>query len=355
VAADPILRHVHPWLRGIQTFPIGETPAGALRLDLNEGPYGPTPSALQAILEHAGGLNRYPDAETGYGLRGAMAARLGVPEDALLFGPGSNTLGSLLIRIATGPGDRVAYSWPGFPTYPWAASRVGATPVPVPVRADGSDDLDSLLAAARDARLVVLATPANPTGCQVMSGMREFVAEASKSALVVIDEAYFEYGDPATSGLDLFREGAEVVVLRTFSKAWGLAGARIGYAVMAPALRAVARSAQDTFEVSAIAFRAALAALDDGDEVRRRVEENAAVRARLLELFEEFESPCYESRANFVCTLPRDAEAFAARMAEQGIIVRVIGPFGDATRVRVGVPAAADEERVRSAIARALR
>jgi histidinol-phosphate aminotransferase len=351
---DPILRHVHPWLRDIETFPIGEPPAGALRLDLNEGPYGPTPSSLEAIRRHAGALNRYPDAESGYGLRSAMASRLGVSQDAVLFGPGSNTLGSLLIRITAGPGDRVAYSWPGFPTYPWAASRVGAVPVPVAVRRDGSDDLDGLLEAARTARLVVLATPANPTGRQVVDGMREFVAEASKTALVVIDEAYHEYGDPAVSGVDLFREGAEVAVLRTFSKAWGLAGARIGYAVMSPALRMVARTAQDTFEVSAIAFHAALAALDDADEVARRVRENAEVRARLMTLLAAHGAPCYDSRANFVCALPPDADGFAARLAELGIIVRVITPFGDPTRVRIGVPALADEDRVHAAIVAAL-
>jgi histidinol-phosphate aminotransferase len=355
MASDPILRHVHPWLREIQTFPIGEPPADALRLDLNEGAYGPTPSALAAILEHAQRLNRYPDAETGYGLREALVERLAVDPEALLFGPGSNTIGSLLIRIAAGPGDRVVYSWPGFPTYPWAASRVGAVPVPIPVRADGSDDLDALLEASRDARLVVLATPANPTGCQVTAGMREFVAEASKTAMVVVDEAYFEYGDPATSGLDLLHEGAEVVVLRTFSKAWGLAGARIGYGVMAPDLRRIARAAQDTFEVSALAFRAARAALGDSDEVARRVAENAAVRGRLQELLDEFDAPCYDSRANFVCTHPRDAEGFARKLLDRGIVVRVITPFGDPTRVRIGVPAAADEERVRAAIIAALR
>jgi histidinol-phosphate aminotransferase len=232
---------------------------------------------------------------------------------------------------------------------------VGATPVPVAVRPDGSDDLEALLVAARTARLVVLATPANPTGAQVTEGLAEFVRTASRTALVVVDEAYFEYGDPAVSGLDLFHDGAEVVVLRTFSKAWGLAGARIGYAVMAPSLRAVARAAQDTFEVSALAFRAARAALDDADEVARRTAENAAVRGRLAAWLDELGAPCWNSRTNFVCSRPPDAEGFAARLAEQGIIVRVISPFGDPTRVRIGVPALADEQRVRDAIEVALR
>jgi histidinol-phosphate aminotransferase len=350
-----IVRHVHEHLRGgVTRFHAGEVPPDALRLDLNEGPYGPTPSALAAIARHAPLLNRYPDPD-GTMLRLPLAERLGVDPDCLLFGAGSNPLGSLLIRCAAGPGRRVVYSWPGFPTYGFAARRIDATPVAVPVREDGSDDLEALAAAARDAAVVVLATPANPTGRYVAEGLEAFVAEASRHALVIVDEAYHEYAPSRTTGLDLFKAGHEVVVLRTFSKAWGLAGLRVGYAIADPDLVVIARSVQDTFEVSTLAYAAASAALADVDEVERRVRENAAIRERLEEALDEMGAPCYESAANFVCARPADPHGFTARLLAQGIVVRVVDAFGDPTRVRVGVPAEADAARVLAAVRAALR
>jgi histidinol-phosphate aminotransferase len=344
------VRHTHPWLRAAPTFAVGEPPSGALRLDLNEGAYGPTPSALAAIRAGAGTANRYPDPIGGHGLRAALATRLGVAADALLFGPGSNSVASLLIRICVAPGSRVAYTWPGFPTYGWAASRAGATPVPIPARPDGSDDLAALAAAAADAEVVVLATPNNPTGRYVTDGLRDFVAEASRSALVIVDEAYHEYAPPAESGLDLYRSGGEVVVLRTFSKAWGLAGARIGYGVMAPDLQRVARAAQDTFEVSSLAFRAARAALDDEQVVRRRCRENAGCRTALEQTLARLRLDYWPSAANFVCCQPAAPDQFVDRMREHGVIVRTIAAFGDPSRVRIGVPGRRHLDRVLAAV-----
>jgi histidinol-phosphate aminotransferase len=350
-----ILRHVQPWLREAPLFAVGEPPVDALRLDLNEGAYGPTPAALRAIAERAVTGNRYPDPDGAHGLRAALAAHLGVPGDHLLFGAGSNSLGSLLVRIAVGVGGRVAYSWPGFPTYGWSAKRTGGIAVPVPVREDGTDDLAALAAAARDADVVVLATPANPTGRYVATGLEEFVREASRHALVIVDEAYHEYAPPAVSGLDLLKAGHELVVLRTFSKAWGLAGVRVGYAIMPPALRDVARAAQDTFEVSSLAFAAATASLADLDEIARRAAENAAVRDAIEAALAAAGVPYWPSAANFVCAQPADPEGFTRRLADQGIVVRVIGAFGDPTRVRIGVPAAEHRDRVLAAIAAAAR
>ncbi len=349
-----MLRHVPDYLRGTPVFAIGAPPAGALRLDLNEGAYGPTPSARAAITAMLPSLNRYPDADGGHGLRAALAERLAVSDDALLFGAGSNSLQGLLIRICAGPGARVAYSWPGFPTFGWAARRCGADPVPVPTRRDGTDDLDALLAAARSASVVVLATPNNPTGRVVTEGLEAFVAEASQHALVLIDEAYHEYAPTRTTGVDLFRAGHEVIVLRTFSKAWGLAGCRIGYAILAPALQRVARSVQETFEVSALSYVAARASLDDHAIVAERLAENATVRAALESCLGDCGADPWTSAANFVSAGPPDPERFAERMAAEGIIVRVTTAFGDPARVRIGVPGEADAPRVFAAIGRAV-
>ncbi len=276
------LRHVHSWLRDAPIFAVGEPPAGMLRLDLNEGPYGPTPKALAALEAAAPELNRYPDPNGAHGLRDALAERLEVDPDTLLFGSGSNSLQSLMIRIASGPGRKVAYSWPGFPTFGWAAIALRR-------RAAAGADAGRRQRRSRRARRRrrgrrrwwCSRRPNNPTGRVVLEGLEEFVADVAPHALVLLDEAYHEYAPPRVTGLDLFHAGHEVVVLRTFSKAWGLAGARIGYAVMAPALQAVARSAQDTFEVSAATFEAARASLDDADVVAARMVENARVRAAL--------------------------------------------------------------------------
>ena len=259
-----------------------------------------------------------------------------------------------MIRLAAGPGRKVVYSWPGFPDVRLGGLPVRGDPRAGLTRADGTDDLEALVAAARDAAVVVLATPNNPTGRVVMEGLEEFVAAVEPHALVLLDEAYHEYAPPRVTGLDLFHAGHEVVVLRTFSKAWGLAGARIGYAVMDPALQAVARSAQDTFEVSAATFAAARASLDDADVIAARMVENARVRDRMEAHFAELGIDCWPSATNFVCARPPDPDAFAARMAEHGILVRPTAVFGAPERVRIGVPAEADADRVLAAISAAL-
>lgn len=352
---DRILDLVRPHLREVVApFDPGAPPPDALRLDLNEGAYGPTPSALAAIDAAAPRLNRYPD-PAARELRQRLAEEHDVDPSMILFGSGSNAVSSVLLRCAAGPGDAVAYSWPGFPTYGMTASRIGARPLPVPVLPDGSDDLDALAVAAQRAAVVALATPANPTGRQVMDGLAAFVERASADALVIVDEAYHEYARAAPSGMDFVRAGLPIVCTRTFSKAWGLAGARIGYGVMPAELAAIARASQDTFEVSSLAFAAALGALDDRAEVDRRTAENARVRDALEASFLASGLEYYPSSANFVLVRPDDPRGFAAALAERGIIVRVTSAFGDATRVRIGVPAAADLDRVRGAVEDVLR
>ena len=227
--------------------------------------------------------------------------------------------------------------------------------LPVPLLDGGDDDLEALAAAAPRARMVVLATPANPTGRWVSEGLREFVEAASRDALVVVDEAYVDYAPPVLTGLDLVKEGAPIVSLRTFSKIWGLAGLRIGYAVLPATLAAHARSVQDTFEVSTLAQVAALASLQDRDEIARRAEENARVRSALEAHLADRGVEYYPSAANFVCCRPADDPvAFSARMTAAGALVRPLAVFGDPERVRIGLPAEPDLPRLLAAIDAAL-
>jgi histidinol-phosphate aminotransferase len=354
-AEADLLSYLRAHLRGkVRLYPTEVVPPGTLPLDLNEGPYGPTPSARAAIDAAIGELNRYPNA-SGDPLKEALAAHHGVDPSMILLGAGSNSLGSLLIRTTCDPGDVVAYSWPGFPSYSMAASRMNVQSLPVPLLDGGDDDLEALAAAAPRARMVVLATPANPTGRWVAEGMREFVEAASRHALVVVDEAYVDYAPPVPTGLDLVKEGAPIVSLRTFSKIWGLAGLRIGYAVMPATLAAHARSVQDTFEVSTLAQVAALASLQDTGEIARRAAENARVRSALEAHLADRGVEYYPSAANFVCCRPADdAVAFSARMTAAGALVRPLAVFGDPERVRIGLPAEPDLPRLLGAVDAAL-
>ncbi len=340
-------------LRGTRrSFEAGAPAAHALRLDLNEGPYGPTASALAAIERAAAGLNRYPEASGG-ALRRALAERAGVDPEMIVLGPGANGVMAAVLRATLSPGEAVAYSWPGFPSYLFTATNLGGEGIPVPVGPDGADDLDGLAAAAADARVVFLATPANPTGHVVLRGLERFARDAGEHALVVVDEAYDEYAPPRRTAIELLREGLPLVSLRTFSKIYGLAGMRIGYGIMPVAIAGAVRACQETFETSAVAQAAALASLADGDEIARRVDENAEVRARLAGHLAQLGLDPYPSAANFVTCRPPDPPGLVARLAEQGVVVRGLAVFGDAARVRIGVPGRGDAERVLDAISAA--
>lgn len=342
--------HLREHLRGTgRVFQAGAPPADALRLDLNEGPYGPTPGAIEAIARTASGLNRYPDA-SGTALRRALAETAEVDPERIVLGPGANGVMAAIVRATLGPGEAVAYSWPGFPSYLFTATNLGGRGIPVPVGPAGADDLDGLAAAAGDARVLFLSTPANPTGHVVLDGLDRFVDAASGRALVVIDEAYTEFAPPRPTGADLIRAGLPLVSLRTFSKVYGLAGLRIGYAIVPAGMAGAVRACQETFETSALAQAAALASLAETDEIARRVSENAEVRERLRALLDGLGLDPYPSATNFVTCRPADPTGFVGRLAERGIIVRGLAVFGDPDRVRIGVPSRGDAERVLAAI-----
>ncbi len=350
---DPV-RFVQEHLRGrIDTFAAGAPPEGVLRLDLNEGAYGPTAAARRAMEAAMPSLQRYPDA-TAEALRDRLAAVHDLAPDQILVGPGSNSLMALLVRLCAGRGSGVAYSWPGFPSYAMAAARVGATAVPVATHADGRDDLAALVEVAPRVALLFLATPANPTGRRVEDGLAEFAAAVSEDTLLVVDEAYHEYHRADVSAVDLVRDGAPIVALRTFSKIFGLAGARIGWAALPAPLARHARALQETFEVGTLPQAAALASLEDPEEIGRRAAANARVRAALETWFAERGVEHWSSTTNFVAIRPSDPALVVERAAERGVLVRRLTAFGDPTRVRIGVPAEADLPRALAALEWAL-
>ncbi|WP_029291928.1 histidinol-phosphate transaminase [Cellulomonas sp. HZM] len=321
--------------------PVG---AAAFKLSSNENPYPPLPSVVAAIADAAVDANRYPDMFATE-LTGALAERLDVPAESVVTGCGSvAVLGHVLTAVCE-PGDEVVFPWRSFEAYPIAVTLAGAVPVRVPVAADGRLDLEALADAITErTRVVVVCTPNNPTGPAVHADeLDAFLARVPDDVLVVLDEAYVEFvRDPhAPDGLAVYRAHPNVVLLRTFSKAYGLAGLRVGYAVARPRLAAGIRQATTPFGVSHVAQLAAVASLRASRELAARVEGIVAERTRLLTGLRSQGWDVPDSQANFVWLGLGDASAsFAERSARAGVVVR---PFqGDGVRVSVGEPEATD-------------
>ncbi|WP_144791017.1 histidinol-phosphate transaminase [Kocuria palustris] len=321
----------------------------AFKLSSNENPWGPVPAARDAIAEAAGRMHRYPD-PTASALRERIGAHLSVPAEDVVTGAGS--LGALTQIIAAfagtasdGRGDEVIYAWRSFEAYPIVVGTAGATGVQIPNRADGSHDLEAMLAAITPrTRVILLCTPNNPTGPSLRQDETDrFLEQVPEHILVVIDEAYQEFqGDPElVDGVRTCRRRPNVVALRTFSKAHGLAGLRVGYSVSQPEITASLRKVATTFAVTDIAQAAAIASLDHLDQVEERVGRIVAERERILERLGELGWDVPQTRANFVwLPLGDDARRFAEICAGQALSVRAFD--GDGVRVSVDVPEAND-------------
>lgn len=257
--------------------------ADAFKLSSNENPFPPLDGVIDAVVA-SGAFNRYPDASA-LALREVLAARTGVSPENIHVGSGSVALLSQFIAAAAGPGDTVVYPWRSFEAYPGLVTVAGATSVQVPNRADGSHDLHALAAAVDDTtRVVIVCSPNNPTSTTVSAAaFEEFLARVPSDVLVLLDEAYAEFvtDAEAVQGLRLTGRYPNLVVLRTFSKAYGLAGLRVGWAIGPVEILDAARAAAIPLSVTQPAQAAALASLEREDELLRRVAELADRRDRL--------------------------------------------------------------------------
>ncbi len=321
----------------------GKSWPGALKLASNETSPGPLPSVVGAIAAAAQGVNRYPD-NGAMAVREALAARLGVGVEQVAVGCGSVSLCQQLVLATCSPGDEVLFAWRSFEAYPLVALVAGAVPVRVPLDAGHTHDLDAMLAAITDrTRLVMVCNPNNPTGTAMgRSELERFLDAVPRNVLVVLDEAYVEYlraedfgeGD-LPDGVALGRSRANVLVLRTFSKAYGLAGLRIGYAVGSPEVIATVSKVYIPFSVNSLAQAAALASLDVEAELLERTEVVVAERGRVRDTLLTAGYTVPETHANFVwLDLGVNTTEFSTRCAEAGVLVR---PFaGEGVRVTIG-------------------
>ena len=316
--------------------------ARVVKLASNEGPYPPFPEAVEAIERASRGLNRYPDGGV-YALRSALAERHGVRYEEVVVGSGADGVIDLLSQATLDPGDEIVCGWPSFASYPLAATKLGATPRLVPLRAH-TYDLDALLAAiGLRTKLVYVCHPNNPTGTgNGRAELATFFDRVPEHVLVVLDQAYFEYIDDPdyADGIEeLFKAGHRVVVLRTFSKIYGLAGLRVGYGVAPADVVEATSKVRRAFDVSAPAQAAALASIGDDAEIARRRTANAEGRAALdAALRAHALEPAGPALGNFLFVDVGDGRASFDRLLRQGVIVRPLASFGapEAIRVTVG-------------------
>ncbi|WP_431071511.1 histidinol-phosphate transaminase [Microbacterium phyllosphaerae] len=325
-------------------------PAGASKLSSNESPHPPLPSVVEAVQQRLATIHRYPDMSAA-ALRTRLAERYDVDPTIVTVGAGSVELAAQLIHAVAGDGDEVMFAWRSFEAYPSLVRIAGATPVAVPLRSDHAHDLDAMLAAITPrTRLIFVCNPNNPTGTVVGTAELEaFVAAVPHDVLVVIDEAYvhFDRTESHGAGIELFRRHPHVAVLHTFSKAYGLAGLRIGYALAPVEVAENQRKVAVPFGVTDLAQTAAIASLDAEDELAVRIDEVVVQRDRLHSLLVAAGWPAVASQANFVWVPAGDStDELELLLRKGGVITRAFPGEG----VRISSGSGEDIDRVQAAL-----
>ncbi|MCP2256191.1 histidinol-phosphate aminotransferase [Prauserella aidingensis] len=340
--ADPPEQQLHTRadLESLPAYVAGRTVQGAVKLASNETPYGPLPSVARAIADAAAEVNRYPDMVS-TALTERISRELDVPTERITVGCGSVALCQQLVQAMCAPGEEVVYAWRSFEAYPIATQIANASAVPVPLDDAHTHDLDALLAAITQAtRLVFVCNPNNPTGTVVRrDALVRFLDAVPPHVLVVLDEAYREFvtDDDVPDGVELGRTYPNVLVLRTFSKAYGLAGLRVGYGIGPEEVITALRKVYVPFSTNALAQRAAIASLDAAGELLERCRGIVAERTRVADALREagFEVP--ETQANFVWLPLRErTQEFTEHALEHKVVVRGYAP--DGVRVTIGEP-----------------
>ena len=345
-------------IEDIPIYPAASTYAfeGELvKLASNETPFAPHPQVLEVVELQLRTLNRYPDPEKSL-LRRRISERTGVPIGNVAVGNGSC---EILLAAATAmlePGAEIVYAWPAFSMYPQLAAMSGATAVTVALTESGEHDLEAMAAQVTAAtRLVIVCNPNNPTATALApAAIDAWVAELPRHVAVVVDEAYVEFSalqDPDDS-LDLVARHPNLVLLRTFSKVYGLCGLRAGYALGPESFRLAVDRVRQPFSVNALAQAAAAEAINHQDEVERRVEQNVIERVHVEAELQARGLQTTESQANFswVSLGDRDEDAIVEGLARQGVIVRAGKALGEEGRLRVTYGSRTENDRFLAAL-----
>ena len=329
-----------------------------VKLASNENPFGPSPEAVAALREIAGRVSVYPDGNGG-ALKAALARLHGVDAECVTLGNGSNEILELVARLFLGPGNSAMFTRHAFAVYPIVTQAAGARAVVVPLRADSYDaDLPAMLARL-DARVRVLflANPNNPTGNWIEArAVHDFISRIPSQVIVIIDEAYFEYVAKAgyESAVQWVGAFPNLLVMRTFSKIYGLAGLRIGYAVSQPELAELLNRIRQPFNTSSAAQAAALAALTDHDHVGMSRDKNLAGMRQLEAAFTAMGLRFILSAGNFICVQVGGGASVYQALLREGVIVRPVANYGLPDYIRVTIGSARENTRFIEALKKSL-
>ncbi|AGA86524.1 histidinol-phosphate transaminase [Stutzerimonas stutzeri] len=342
--AQPGVQKLSPYVPGKPVDELARElnldPAGIVKLASNENPLGPSPKVLDAIRAELSELTRYPDGN-GFALKQRLAERYSVGINQVTLGNGSNDILELIARAYLAPGLNAVFSEHAFAVYPIATQAVGAEGRAVPAKNWGHD-LDAMAAAIdENTRVVFVANPNNPTGTWFdAAALGGFLARVPEHVLVVLDEAYIEYaeGQELPDGLAFLADYPNLLVSRTFSKAYGLAALRVGYAISSPVIADVLNRVRQPFNVNSLALAAACAALDDVDYLLASRKANDAGMLQLETGFRQLGLEWIPSRGNFIAVdFARDATPINQALLREGVIVRPVAGYGMPTFLRVSI------------------
>ncbi len=325
--------------------------SNSIKLASNENPFGPSPKAIEAASKVLDTVALYPDGG-GFALRNAIAEYHGVEAECITIGNGSNEILELVARLFLIPGTQAMFSQHAFAVYPIVTQAVGAEAVVVPVQKETCQtDLYGMLTKLSDrVRVLFLANPNNPTGTWLTSDeLYEFIKTVPPQVVIVLDEAYFEYVDKEgySTGIPWLSEFPNLIVTRTFSKIYGLAGLRIGYSVSSPEMAELLNRVRQPFNTNLPAQAAALAALDDEAHLKLSREKNLAGMRQLETAFDEIGLPWIPSAGNFICVdFKLDAMPINDALLKSGIIVRPVANYELPTYLRITIGSEAENQRL---------
>ncbi len=358
--ATPGVRQLEPYKPGkpIEELEREYGVTGVIKLASNENPLGPSPRALAAARDALTGIHRYPDGG-GFELKKALAKKHGVRPDSITLGNGSSDILEFLAHAFVLPENEVIFSEHAFALYPIVTRAVGAKAVAIPAKNWGHDLVAMRKAVNANTRLIFIANPNNPTGTWLKSGeLEDFIRDLPAHVLVAVDAAYFEYAAGEREYPDTITWAVKypnLVTTRTFSKAHGLAGLRVGYGISSPAVAEVLNRVRPPFNVNSVALAAAAAALEDATHVERAVQNNRNGMRQLCEAFTETGLEYIPSAGNFVCVdFRKPAKAVNEALLRQGVIVRLVAEYGMPNHLRITVGLPEENERFLNALKKAL-
>lgn len=308
-----------------------------IKLASNENPWGPSPRAIVAMREAVGDIHRYPDAG-GFELKTALGESYGLSSDHLLLGNGSEEIVQMIAKAFFRPGEEILMGKPSFPRYETVSRLMGAIPIEIPLEEEGYYPLQGLLSKVTEkTRAIFICNPNNPTGTvRSEQDIRAFVAQLPPHILLIFDEAYIEFSEQSFSGLAFLEESRPIIVLRTFSKAFGLAGIRLGYAITRPELADAMNRVREPFNSNTVALAGALAAWQDQSYLQEIVQKNAEERRYVTGRLLQLGARIYPTETNFIFAFfEKSSAALSRELLERGIIVRPGAAFGYPAALRV--------------------